>query len=60
MLVNYLNLLIFTYSMKKSKSVTVSLPAEQIERVKRFSKDTGRTLSGLISYSLDRIMEGKK
>ncbi|MFH1181390.1 MAG: hypothetical protein V1702_00360 [Candidatus Woesearchaeota archaeon] len=45
--------------MNYNKQVTVSLPAEQIERAKKFSKNTGRTLSGLIGYSLEMILEGK-
>jgi hypothetical protein len=39
-----------------NEKITISLPREQIITAKRFSKRTGRTLSGLIKVSLQKTL----
>jgi len=39
--------------MRNNKSISISLPEEQLKKAKLFTSKTGRTLSGLIRCSLE-------
>ena len=43
-------------TMSNTKHVTITLPKEQLTSTKQFSKETGRTFSGLVSYALNKIV----